>query len=270
MFAWRLQVPNFEVRANATLLFTEAFPVHDSDLSNENVDMNIQKQLDSAMVGIILRNQDGVQFLCPNQFFHPLFFLHYFLWFLQISYMKPDKCRHIFLRKTTELFILLRMIENARELWTLVLRKEKYDVHIWKMRERWDFQPCFIASAENDHSRGWANFHTNLNICLPQALLHDPHPTVRSSATLGVCKILAKCWELLPPTIITDFLKKLVMELATDSSSPDVRCSVFKVECMALVHLKSIHNRKILEITFWGLFFPKYIQVFMAFRVSQA
>lgn len=63
----------------------------------------------------------------------------------------------------------------------------------------------------------------------PQGLLDDPHPTVRSNATLGVCKILAKCWELLPPTIITDFLKKLVMELAADSSSPDVRCSVFKV-----------------------------------------
>uniref|UniRef100_A0A3P9NTA7 Non-SMC condensin II complex, subunit G2 n=1 Tax=Poecilia reticulata TaxID=8081 RepID=A0A3P9NTA7_POERE len=112
---WKsLSVPNFEVRANATLLFTEAFPVHDPDLSNENVDMNIQKQLDSAM-----------------------------------------------------------------------------------------------------------------------ALLDDPHPTVRSNATLGVCKILAKCWELLPPTIITDFLKKLVMELAADSSSPDVRCSVFK--CLNIV-----------------------------------
>ncbi|MEQ2217394.1 hypothetical protein XENOCAPTIV_008326 [Xenoophorus captivus] len=66
-----------------------------------------------------------------------------------------------------------------------------------------------------------------------QGLLDDPHPTVRSNATLGVCKILAKCWELLPPTIITDFLKKLVMELAADSSSPDVRCSVFK--CLNIV-----------------------------------
>uniref|UniRef100_A0A3Q3FX96 Non-SMC condensin II complex, subunit G2 n=1 Tax=Labrus bergylta TaxID=56723 RepID=A0A3Q3FX96_9LABR len=59
-------------------------------------------------------------------------------------------------------------------------------------------------------------------------LLNDTHPTVRSSATLGVCKVLAKFWELFPPTIITDFLKKM-MELATDSSSADVRCSVFKV-----------------------------------------
>lgn len=67
-------------------------------------------------------------------------------------------------------------------------------------------------------------------VCHPQGLLEDTHPTVRSNATLGVCKILAKCWELLPPTIITDFLKKLVFELAADSSSPDVRCSVFKVE----------------------------------------
>ncbi|KAM9333341.1 condensin-2 complex subunit G2 isoform 1-T2 [Pholidichthys leucotaenia] len=107
---WKaLNVPNFEVRANATLLFTDAFPVRDPDQSNENIDENIQKQLDTAM-----------------------------------------------------------------------------------------------------------------------GLLDDPHPTVRSNATLGVCKILSRCWELLPPLVITDFLKKLVMELATDSSSPDVRYSVFK------------------------------------------
>lgn len=112
---WKaLSVPNFEVRANATLLFTEAFPVHDPDQSNTHIDESIQKQLDTAM-----------------------------------------------------------------------------------------------------------------------GLLDDPHPTVRSHATLGVCKILAKCWELLPPTVITDFLKKLVTELAADSSSPDVRCSVFK--CLTIV-----------------------------------
>ncbi|XP_075936822.1 condensin-2 complex subunit G2 [Anarhichas minor] len=112
---WKaLNVPNFEVRANATLLFTEAFPVHDPEQNDKNIDEAIQKQLDIAM-----------------------------------------------------------------------------------------------------------------------GLLDDPHPTVRSNATLGVCKILAKCWELLPPTIIADFLKKLVMELAADSSSPDVRCSVFK--CLTIV-----------------------------------
>ncbi|GAA6215070.1 condensin-2 complex subunit G2 [Lates japonicus] len=112
---WKaLSASNFEVRANATLLFTEAFPVNDPDQNNENIDASIQKQLDTAM-----------------------------------------------------------------------------------------------------------------------GLLEDPHPTVRSNATLGVCKILAKCWELLPPMIITDFLKKLVMELAADTSSPDVRCSVFK--CLTIV-----------------------------------
>uniref|UniRef100_A0A8C3ATL9 Non-SMC condensin II complex, subunit G2 n=1 Tax=Cyclopterus lumpus TaxID=8103 RepID=A0A8C3ATL9_CYCLU len=110
---WKaLSVPNFEVRANATLLFTEAFPVHDPEQNNKNIDEAIQKQLDTS-------------------------------------------------------------------------------------------------------------------------LLDDPHPTVRCNAILGVCKILSKCWELLPPTIVTDFLKKLVMELASDSSSPDVRCSVFK--CLTIV-----------------------------------
>ncbi|XP_059182454.1 condensin-2 complex subunit G2 isoform X2 [Centropristis striata] len=112
---WKsLNASNFEIRANATLLFTDAFPVHDPEQSNRNTDEAIQKQLDAAM-----------------------------------------------------------------------------------------------------------------------ALLDDPHPTVRSNATLGVCKILARCWELLPPTVITDFLKKLLMELAADSSSPDVRCSVFK--CLTIV-----------------------------------
>lgn len=38
------------MRANATLLFTEAFPVHDPDQSNEKIDESIQKQLDTAMV----------------------------------------------------------------------------------------------------------------------------------------------------------------------------------------------------------------------------
>ncbi|KAM3860758.1 condensin-2 complex subunit G2 [Diretmus argenteus] len=112
---WRaLSAPNFEVRANATLLFTEAFAVHDPDQNSRSIDETIQKQLDTLMV-----------------------------------------------------------------------------------------------------------------------LLDDPHPLVRSTATLGVCKILAECWELLPPTVITDFLKKLVVELAADTSSPDVRCSVFK--CLTIV-----------------------------------
>lgn len=64
---------------------------------------------------------------------------------------------------------------------------------------------------------------------------------MRSTAVLGVCKILAKCWELLPPSIITDFLKKLVMEMATDCRSPDVRCAVFKVD--DLVALRSALSR---------------------------
>lgn len=105
---WKaLHAPNYEVRANATLILTEAFPIHDPE-DAKNIDNTVQKQLDTVMT-----------------------------------------------------------------------------------------------------------------------LLDDPQPTVRSTAILGVCKILAKCWELLPPLIITDFFKKL-LELASDTSSPDVRCSVFK------------------------------------------
>ncbi|XP_023694476.1 condensin-2 complex subunit G2 [Paramormyrops kingsleyae] len=65
------------------------------------------------------------------------------------------------------------------------------------------------------------------------ALLEDPHPMVRSTAVLGVCKIVAKYWEVIPPSILADFLKKLVTELAADINSADVRCSVFK--CMTLI-----------------------------------
>lgn len=50
-FLPRRQVPNFEVRANAALLFTEAFPVHDPSHSSQAVEAAIQKQLDTAMVG---------------------------------------------------------------------------------------------------------------------------------------------------------------------------------------------------------------------------
>lgn len=45
-----LQVPNFEVRANATLVFTEAFPLYDPEQSIKNIDEAIQKQLDTVMV----------------------------------------------------------------------------------------------------------------------------------------------------------------------------------------------------------------------------
>uniref|UniRef100_A0A8C7VLS5 Non-SMC condensin II complex, subunit G2 n=1 Tax=Oncorhynchus mykiss TaxID=8022 RepID=A0A8C7VLS5_ONCMY len=123
---WRaLSAANSEVRANATLLFTEAFPINNPSQSSEKMDETIQKQLDTL-------------------------------------------------------------------------------------------------------------------VCL----LEDPQPLVRSTATLGVCKILAKCWEVIPPTVIIDFLKKLVVELANDTTSPDVRCSVFK--CLTIV-LDNGHSHPLLE-----------------------
>ncbi|XP_069318820.1 condensin-2 complex subunit G2 [Eulemur rufifrons] len=65
------------------------------------------------------------------------------------------------------------------------------------------------------------------------SLLEDPYPMVRSTGVLGVCKITAKYWEMLPPTILVDLLKKVTEELALDTSSADVRCSVFK--CLPMV-----------------------------------
>uniref|UniRef100_A0A2K5Y164 Non-SMC condensin II complex subunit G2 n=1 Tax=Mandrillus leucophaeus TaxID=9568 RepID=A0A2K5Y164_MANLE len=66
------------------------------------------------------------------------------------------------------------------------------------------------------------------------SLLEDPYPMVRSTGILGVCKITSKYWEMMPPTILIDLLKKVTGELAFDTSSADVRCSVFKVRCFKL------------------------------------
>ncbi|NXN58759.1 CNDG2 protein, partial [Rynchops niger] len=65
------------------------------------------------------------------------------------------------------------------------------------------------------------------------SLLEDPHPVVRSTGILGVTQITSKYWEMIPPTILADLLKKLTEELVYDITSADVRCSVFK--CLPLI-----------------------------------
>ncbi|XP_045877162.1 condensin-2 complex subunit G2 isoform X3 [Meles meles] len=65
------------------------------------------------------------------------------------------------------------------------------------------------------------------------SLLEDPYPMVRSTGILGVCKITSKYWDMMPPTILIDLLKKVTGELAFDTSSADVRCSVFK--CLPII-----------------------------------
>ncbi|XP_077007705.1 condensin-2 complex subunit G2 [Tamandua tetradactyla] len=65
------------------------------------------------------------------------------------------------------------------------------------------------------------------------SLLEDPYPMVRSTGILGVCKIASQYWEMMPPTILLDLLKKVTGELAFDTSSADVRCSVFK--CLPII-----------------------------------
>lgn len=65
---------------------------------------------------------------------------------------------------------------------------------------------------------------------------------MRSSAVLGVCSVLARCWEVIPSTVITDLLEKLILQLANDTSSPDVRCSVFMVKTRpSISHLRKVH-----------------------------
>ncbi|NWR52662.1 CNDG2 protein, partial [Regulus satrapa] len=64
-------------------------------------------------------------------------------------------------------------------------------------------------------------------------LLEDPHPVVRSTGILGVTQIASKYWEMIPPTILAELLKKITGELACDITSADVRCSVFK--CLPVI-----------------------------------
>ncbi|NWR15360.1 CNDG2 protein, partial [Emberiza fucata] len=65
------------------------------------------------------------------------------------------------------------------------------------------------------------------------SLLEDPHPFVRSTGILGVTQIISKYWEMIPPTILADLLKKITGDLACDITSADVRCSVFK--CLPVI-----------------------------------
>lgn len=62
---------------------------------------------------------------------------------------------------------------------------------------------------------------------LLSALLKDPDHQVRTNAVLGVCNILKEYWEVLPINTTHTILKFLVDTLAFDSSSANVRYSLF-------------------------------------------
>lgn len=80
---------------------------------------------------------------------------------------------------------------------------------------------------------------------LLQNLLEDPYPVVRSTGILGVSQITSKYWEMIPPPIVADLLKKIIIELACDVTSADVRCSVFKVSlfsrCKIMIVVSTFH-----------------------------
>nr|XP_060638556.1 condensin-2 complex subunit G2 [Anolis sagrei ordinatus] len=65
------------------------------------------------------------------------------------------------------------------------------------------------------------------------SLLEDPQPLVRSTGVLGVSKIAFRYWEMIPATVLADLLKAVIEKLAFDTSSADVRCSVFK--CLPII-----------------------------------
>ncbi|XP_041457703.1 condensin-2 complex subunit G2-like [Lytechinus variegatus] len=61
-----------------------------------------------------------------------------------------------------------------------------------------------------------------------QGFLTDQCPVLRVTGVQGVCRILGMYWELIPAHVLTAFLTKLIQDMAFDTSSSDVRVSVFK------------------------------------------
>ncbi|XP_020635366.3 condensin-2 complex subunit G2 isoform X1 [Pogona vitticeps] len=76
------------------------------------------------------------------------------------------------------------------------------------------------------------------------SLLEDPQPLVRSTGVLGVSKIAFKYWEMIPATVLADLLRTLIEDLAFDTTSADVRCSVFK--CLPII-LDNVLSHPLLE-----------------------
>ncbi|KAJ7322173.1 hypothetical protein JRQ81_018460 [Phrynocephalus forsythii] len=76
------------------------------------------------------------------------------------------------------------------------------------------------------------------------SLLEDPQPLVRSTGVLGVSKIAFKFWEMIPATVLADLLRTLIEDLAFDTTSADVRCSVFK--CLPII-LDNVLSHPLLE-----------------------
>ena len=52
---------------------------------------------------------------------------------------------------------------------------------------------------------------------------------VRSLAALGVGRALSRYWEMVPVSVIRSLLKKMLLELAYDTASDNVRVAVIQV-----------------------------------------
>ncbi|XP_070585572.1 condensin-2 complex subunit G2 isoform X2 [Erythrolamprus reginae] len=76
------------------------------------------------------------------------------------------------------------------------------------------------------------------------ALLEDPEPRVRSTGILAVSKVTFKYWDMIPTDVVADLLRILIEELAFDTSSDDVRCSVFT--CLPII-LDNVSSHPLLE-----------------------
>lgn len=75
-------------------------------------------------------------------------------------------------------------------------------------------------------------------------LLQDSSVAVRVTAILGVCKVVATYWEMIPAIVIKTFLQELVENLAWDTASVDVRVAVLQGLCMVLENRMSHHLMK--------------------------
>lgn len=60
-------------------------------------------------------------------------------------------------------------------------------------------------------------------------MLNDPYPAARVTAVLGVCRICATYWDLIPVDVVKKLMADVVQELAWDTSSVEVRTAVVQV-----------------------------------------
>lgn len=73
-------------------------------------------------------------------------------------------------------------------------------------------------------------------------MLEDEDHIVRQMSAAGVCTVLAKYWDQIPPEVSSDLLDTLFTKLAWDQASADVRVAVIQVPKRSLIAIMIIEE----------------------------